>query len=172
MAEAQRAFPNADVRVNKREIDYWLSEENMRAAPAEAKRFFDGAKISLTPYMRAGKLSLFEGTTDLIPGCACATSHGHTLLSIQCTWSRVEARSYCCGAMSCMSPRCNLRTLRSQSGTMWTRRGGTRARARLRRCGGEWLHGGRCAHLFPGLGHVRRNGEKACTWVPLNYSVE
>jgi hypothetical protein len=29
------------------------------------------------------------------------------------------------------------------------------------------------AHIsFPGLGHVRRNGEKGYTWMPLNYSVE
>ena len=29
------------------------------------------------------------------------------------------------------------------------------------------------AHIsFPGLGHVRRNGERAYTYVPLDYSVE
>ena len=43
IASGQLAFPNAIVRVDKREADYWLNEANMRAAPAEAKRFFDGA---------------------------------------------------------------------------------------------------------------------------------
>ena len=40
MTDGQRAFPNAIVRVDKRDVDFWLSEENMRAAPEEAKRFF------------------------------------------------------------------------------------------------------------------------------------
>ena len=33
VAEGQRAFPNAIVRANKRDTDYWLSEANMLAAP-------------------------------------------------------------------------------------------------------------------------------------------
>src|SRR5262249_39194762 len=78
MADAQRAFPNAIVRVDKRESDYWLSEANMRAAPEDAKRFFQAATISLTPYMQAGKLLAFEGNTELTPGVHAQTAYGHT----------------------------------------------------------------------------------------------
>jgi glyoxylase-like metal-dependent hydrolase (beta-lactamase superfamily II) len=78
MAEDQQVFPNAIVRVNKRDTDYWLSEANMRAAPAEAKRFFQGAMVSIAPYMRAGKLIVFEGDAELVPGVRAQTAYGHT----------------------------------------------------------------------------------------------
>ena len=66
VASRQRAFPNAIVRVNKRDTDYWLSEASMRAAPAETERFFQAATVSMAPYIQAGKLRLFEGDTDLV----------------------------------------------------------------------------------------------------------
>ena len=78
MADGKRAFPNAVVRADKRDIDYWLSEANMRAAPAEAKRFFQAAMASITPYMSAGKLAVFEGDTDLAPGVRAQAAYGHT----------------------------------------------------------------------------------------------
>lgn len=61
MSGNQRAFPNAVVRADTRDVDYWLSEENMRAAPAAARRFFEAAIASLSPYMTAGKIKTFEG---------------------------------------------------------------------------------------------------------------
>ena len=78
MAEGRRAFPNATLRADKRDIDYWLSDANMRAAPAEAKRFFQAAMASITPYMSAGKLAVFEGDTVLVPGVRAQAAYGHT----------------------------------------------------------------------------------------------
>ena len=43
MAGDQRAFPNATVRADKRDADYWLSQANLDAAPEGAKGFFKGA---------------------------------------------------------------------------------------------------------------------------------
>ena len=71
-------FPNAIVRVNRRDTDYWLSEANMQAAPADAKRFFQAANASLTPYIRASKLVLFDGDTDLVAGVRAQAAYGHT----------------------------------------------------------------------------------------------
>ena len=45
----QRAFPNAIVRINKRDADYWLSEANMRAAPEASRRFFQAAMAAVNP---------------------------------------------------------------------------------------------------------------------------
>src|SRR4029450_3271143 len=56
MVGGQRAFPNAIGGGDKRETDYWLREANMNAAPAEMKRFFQGAIASVTPSLQAGKL--------------------------------------------------------------------------------------------------------------------
>lgn len=78
MVGGKRAFPNAIARADKRDIDFWLSEANMRAAPPEAKRFFQAATQSLTPYMSAGKLAVFEGDTDLLPGVRAQAAYGHT----------------------------------------------------------------------------------------------
>ena len=40
---ANRAFPNATLRLDKRDVDYWGSEANMNAAPAEFRDFFKPA---------------------------------------------------------------------------------------------------------------------------------
>jgi glyoxylase-like metal-dependent hydrolase (beta-lactamase superfamily II) len=50
----------------------------MRAAPADQKRFFQGATVSLTPYIRRGRMKLFEGDRELIPGVRAMTGYGHT----------------------------------------------------------------------------------------------
>ena len=45
MAGDKRAFPNASVRADKRDADFWLSQANLDAAPADAKDFFKGAML-------------------------------------------------------------------------------------------------------------------------------
>jgi glyoxylase-like metal-dependent hydrolase (beta-lactamase superfamily II) len=57
------AFPNATVRADKRDADFWLSEENMAKAPEDSKGFFKGAMASLNPYVKAGRFSPFDGDT-------------------------------------------------------------------------------------------------------------
>ncbi|MGR9167334.1 MBL fold metallo-hydrolase (plasmid) [Rhizobium leguminosarum] len=78
MSGDEKTFPNAVVRADKRDTDYWLNEENMRAAPAETKRFFVAAMASLSPYMKAGKLKTFEGGADLVSGIRAHPAYGHT----------------------------------------------------------------------------------------------
>lgn len=72
------AFPNAIVRVDKKDADYWLSKENMDKAPEQSKRFFVGAMASLDPYIKAGRVKLFQGNTDLVHGVSAVASPGHT----------------------------------------------------------------------------------------------
>ena len=71
-------FPNAIVRADKADADYWLSQANMDAAPKDAKDFFKGAQVSLNPYIAAGKFKPIEGPTELVPGVRSMPSHGHT----------------------------------------------------------------------------------------------
>ena len=78
MAGTSRAFPNATLRLDKRDTDYWLSEANMNAAPADARDFFRGAMLSANPYVAAGKLRTFEGSTELVPGVRAQSAYGHT----------------------------------------------------------------------------------------------
>ncbi len=77
-AEGARVFPNARVRADKRESDFWLSQANQDKAPEDAKTFFKGAVASMTPYVEANQYLPFDGSTELVPGVRAYPSHGHT----------------------------------------------------------------------------------------------
>ena len=72
------AFPNATVRSDKKDADFWLSKENLEKAPEANKGFFQGAQASVNPYVSAGKYKPFEGNTDLVPGIKAVVTRGHT----------------------------------------------------------------------------------------------
>ncbi|AIY39455.1 Organophosphate pesticide hydrolase [Collimonas arenae] len=82
IADGKLAFPNAIVRADKRESDYWLSEENMNKAPegekGATKSTFKKVATLLTPYIQAGKYKPFEGSVELTPGIRSYESPGHT----------------------------------------------------------------------------------------------
>ena len=61
MAGDKLAFPNAIVRADKRDADFWLSQAKMDAAPNDAKDAFKGAMASINPYVAAGKFKPFDG---------------------------------------------------------------------------------------------------------------
>ena len=52
--DGRAVFANAIVRADKREADYWLSPENLKAADKDGKRRFEGAQKDLAPYIAAG----------------------------------------------------------------------------------------------------------------------
>ncbi len=80
------AFPNAIIRADKREIDYWTSDEMASEAFAGHRPFFEFAKTSLASYLENGRVKPFQGETILLPGIksvpATGHTHGHTTYSI------------------------------------------------------------------------------------------
>ena len=78
MAGDKLAFPNAIVRGDQRDADFWLSEANMNKAAAGDKGGFQGAMASVNPYVKAGKYQPFSGNTELVPGVKALIRHGHT----------------------------------------------------------------------------------------------
>jgi len=74
----KRVFPNATVRADQREGEYWLSPANLEQAPEDAKGFFKGAQASVNPYVAAGKYKPFDGDTVLVPGVKALAARGHT----------------------------------------------------------------------------------------------
>jgi glyoxylase-like metal-dependent hydrolase (beta-lactamase superfamily II) len=70
-ADGKAVFPNAVVRTDKREGDFWLSKEGLDKAPDAMKDFFKGAQASMKPYVDAGKYKPFDG-----PGGARAGRQG------------------------------------------------------------------------------------------------
>jgi glyoxylase-like metal-dependent hydrolase (beta-lactamase superfamily II) len=170
MADGQRAFPKAIVRVDKREADYWLSEANMRAAPAEAQRFFEGAMIAMTPYVKAGKVKMFEGDTALIPGVRAQSAYGHTpghtMYVVESTGEKLLLWGDIVHVVAVQFPDPSV-TIAYDVNPAETAH--TRALAFREAAEQGYLVGG--AHIsFPGIGHVRSHGEKAYTFVPLHYS--
>jgi len=166
----QRTFPNAIVRVNKRDTDYWLSEANMQAAPADAKRFFQAATVSLTPYIRAGKLVVFEGDSDLVSGIRAQTAYGHTPGH---TMYLVESKNQ---KLLLWGDIVHVAAVQFEHPSVTIGYDVDAAEAEREHllqfaeaAQNGYLIGG--AHIsFPGLGHVRRDGEGAYVYVPLNYS--
>ncbi|MEY8879577.1 MAG: MBL fold metallo-hydrolase [Leptothrix sp. (in: b-proteobacteria)] len=71
-------FPNATLRADKRDAEFWLSQANLDAAPADNKGFFQGAQASVNPYVKAGKFKAFDGGTDLVAGVKSQATYGHT----------------------------------------------------------------------------------------------
>jgi glyoxylase-like metal-dependent hydrolase (beta-lactamase superfamily II) len=71
-------FPNAIVRADKHESDYWLSNDKMKKAPDDQRLMFENAMTSLAPYIAAGRYKPFDGATELTPGIRTHPSAGHT----------------------------------------------------------------------------------------------
>ncbi|MGY8903349.1 MAG: MBL fold metallo-hydrolase [Burkholderiales bacterium] len=78
MAGDKLAFPNAVVRADQKDADFWLSQANLDKAPQDAKGFFQGAQASLNPYVKAAKFKSFSGNTELVSGVKAMATHGHT----------------------------------------------------------------------------------------------
>ena len=78
VADGARAFPNAVLRVERADADFWLSDAQMERAPAGMKDFFKGAMAALKPYQAADMLKPFEPGAQLLPGIRAMSTHGHT----------------------------------------------------------------------------------------------
>lgn len=74
----QRAFPNAVLRVDKADYDYWMNRANEAGASDAVRINFDVAQKTFGPYRVAGKLQLFNGNTQIAPGIRAVPQPGHT----------------------------------------------------------------------------------------------
>jgi glyoxylase-like metal-dependent hydrolase (beta-lactamase superfamily II) len=162
-------FPNAIVRADKRESDYWVSQEHMDAAPKENKEFFKDAIESLTPYIAAGRYKPFDGDTDLVPGVRALASRGHTpghaTYVIESKGQKLALWGDLVHAAAVQFPTPSVTIgFDSDSKSAAVQREKAFLDAAKH---GYWVG---AAHLpFPGIGHLRTNGT-GYTWVPANYT--
>lgn len=77
-ADGKVVFPNAVVRADQADADFWLSAANLEAAPKDSKGFFQGAQASLKPYVDAGRFRAISVDEELVPGIKAVATHGHT----------------------------------------------------------------------------------------------
>jgi glyoxylase-like metal-dependent hydrolase (beta-lactamase superfamily II) len=168
-SNGQPVFPNATIRADKHESDFWLSQANMDKAPADKKGSFQGAMASLNPYVKAGSFKPFDGDVQLVPGIASHSGKGHTPGH---TVYVVESRGQKLvligdlihvAAVQMDDPSVTIGFDSDEKAAAAARKKEFDAAAK-----GGYLVGG--AHLqFPGLGHLRSEG-KGYRWVPVNFT--
>jgi glyoxylase-like metal-dependent hydrolase (beta-lactamase superfamily II) len=168
-SDGKRVFPNAIVRVDQHDADFWLSAANLEAASKDDKGFFQGAMASLKPYIDAGQFKPFDGNTDLVPGIKAIAARGHTpghsIYSVESQGQKLLLWGDLIhlGAMQFAAPDVTIKfDTDNKSAAVQRKKAFAEAAAN-----GYWVA---AAHLsFPGIGHVRHEG-KAYAWVPANYT--
>jgi glyoxylase-like metal-dependent hydrolase (beta-lactamase superfamily II) len=78
MSDGKMAFPNAVVRAGKADAEHWLSEDNLKAAPEDQKRYYKAPRMAIKPYQEAGQFKTFAGEQELVPGVTAVPANGHT----------------------------------------------------------------------------------------------
>jgi glyoxylase-like metal-dependent hydrolase (beta-lactamase superfamily II) len=170
MAGDKLAFPNAILRADQREGDFWLSEANMNAAPDDAKGSYKMAMVSVNPYVAAGKFKPFAGSGELSPGIKAVSTYGHTRGH---TMYVVESKGQTLAVLGDLMHVAAVQ-FPNPSVTIEFDTDPKTAAVQRRRVYEEgakqrfWLA---VAHLpFPGIGHIRAEGS-GYVYVPANYSV-
>jgi glyoxylase-like metal-dependent hydrolase (beta-lactamase superfamily II) len=166
--EGKAIFPNAVIHVEKAESDFWLSPETVGNSDM-MKSFLQGARISLAPYVAAGKLQPFVGDSESVPGITPWASHGHTpghsSYVVESKGQRlvVIGDLIHVGAVQLADPSVTIDYDVDDSNAAARR---VEVFTQLAR-EGDWVG---AAHLpFPGLGHLRST-EKSFRWVQANYT--
>ena len=169
MAGDKMAFPNAIVRADQHDADFWLSQANLDKAPADAKGFFRGAMASLNPYVAAGKFKPFAGNTELSCGIkaigAPGRTPGHSMYLVESQGRKLMLWGDLMHVAAVQFPEPSV-TIAFDTDSKRAAIQRKRAYAEAAKQG--YLVGS--AHLsFPGLGHLRAQG-KGYAWLPVNYS--
>ncbi|TWI69609.1 glyoxylase-like metal-dependent hydrolase (beta-lactamase superfamily II) [Pseudoduganella lurida] len=170
LGAGQSVFPNAVVRADRHDADYWLSKSQASSAPADKQGYFQGAQNALAPYVGAKKFVPFDGSTELVPGIRATSSYGHTPGH---TSYVVESRGQKLVLIGDLihanfiqfdDPTVTIAFDSDSKTALAARQAGFAEAARS-----GYLIG--AAHLpFPALGHLRSSG-KGYQFVPVSYSV-
>jgi len=163
------AFPNAVLRANQKEADYWLSKAARDAAPKDEQGGFDGAMQAFQPYVSAGRFKPFSGEVTLIPGIRAVPSPGHTPgHTVYLLQSKGETLMFWGDTMHVAALQFPDPSLTDQYDA--DAAAGTAQRKKIFAEVAEqrdWVAG---AHLsFPGIGHLRSAGA-GYTYVHANYT--
>ncbi|MET0404398.1 MAG: MBL fold metallo-hydrolase [Cystobacter sp.] len=161
--EGLRVFPNATVRVDQLDADFWLS-------PAQQKTRSQWARDALEPYIAAGRFQTFEGDTELLPGIRSQAARGHTpghsFYAVESQGQRlvIWGDLVHVEAVQLVEPSATVEFDRDPRAAA-TRRAKAFAEAASK---GFWVA---AEHIsFPGIGHLRAQDE-GYRWCPLPYSL-
>jgi glyoxylase-like metal-dependent hydrolase (beta-lactamase superfamily II) len=168
-AGGERLFPRATLRVNARELQFWLDTALADRPPTVPPHLFAEATDSLGPYIKAGKLQTFSDDAEVLPGFGSILRAGHTPghSSIVVTdgdqmlviWGDITHGD----VLQFDKPGVAIEFDVDQEAAIRTRAVAFEEAARE-----MYLVAG--AHLaFPGLGYVRRDATNF-DWVPVTYT--
>lgn len=168
--DGKAVFPNAVVRMDQHDADFWLNADNAAKDPAH-KDFFGAAATALKPYQDAGKLKPFSGETELIPGirthAAYGHTPGHTVYMVESQGQKLAVWGDLMHVASVQFPDPSV-TISFDTDSKQAMPQRQKAYADAAK-NGYWVA---IAHVsFPGLGHVAADG-KGYRWVPANYSIK
>nr|WP_315250389.1 MBL fold metallo-hydrolase [uncultured Duganella sp.] len=168
-ANSQLVFPNAIVRADQRDTDFWLSQANLDQAPADSKGYFQGAIAALTPYAAARHLQPFNGDTELAPGVRATSSYGHTPGHTIYTVESKGKKLVLIGDLIHVAA-VQLEHPAVTIGFDSDAKAAQASRAKVFQAVAKEGALVGAAHLsFPGLGHLRVDG-KGYDWLPVAYS--
>jgi len=163
------AFPNAIVRVNQKDLDYWLDAKNENEAPKFLRPMFEGDRASLKPYMDSGRVRTFVDEQELSPGIRAVPTpghtRGHTSFAVVSDGQRLLVWGDLVHVAPIQFPDPGV-TVTYDSDPMSAEAERTKVFAKSAQ-DGSWVA---AAHIaFPGLGHIR-SADGHFEWIPANYA--
>lgn len=165
------AFPNAVIHVSQADAGYWLDPGQEQKAPKLLTSMFEGDKVSLKPYIEAGRFKPFKYSEPLTTGITAIAGPGHTpghsFYMIESEGKRLLVWGDVVHVAPVQFPDPSI-TLAydSDPGMAKTERLEVFAKAATE---GYWIG---AAHIsFPGLGHVTAH-DGHFQWVPANYDAQ
>lgn len=162
----QPVFPKAVVHVDQRDPAYWLDADEQARAPASRHTSFVQSRQTVAPYVRAGRLRTFDGSTVLFPGIRSLPEYGHTPgLSGYLVESQGQQLLLWGDIVHAAEVQFRDPSITIDYDVDAAQAAAARQRILQDASREGWLVGG--AHLsFPGLGHVRADGDGRYAWVP------
>lgn len=164
----KRAFPNATVHVNQKELDYWMDKAAAAKASGMQAQFYAAAQATLQPYLDAGQVKPFTGAAEFFPGFRAEPAYGHTpghtLYALESGGQRLVLWGDLVHIMAVQFDDPSVAVAFDVNAP-------TAVETRKKALADAADKGYLVAHThapFPGLGHVRRDGA-SYRWVPAPY---
>ncbi|ALB63340.1 Zn-dependent hydrolases, including glyoxylases [Cronobacter condimenti 1330] len=167
--DGKPVFPGATVRVDQRDVDFWLNPSRQYEVEASQRKTFAESERSLRPVIDAGKLQTFHAPVQIQPGIEALPAPGHTPGSVIYKITRGGETLLIWGdiihvkAVQMAQPDVAIHFDVNQDGAVATRAQTLKMAAQSN----AWVG---AAHIaFPGIGKVKAQGD-GYRWVPVNYS--
>lgn len=169
--DGKPVFANATVRVDQRDVDFWLNPAHAKDVEEGQRHTFAESERSLRPVIDAGKLSAFRAPVQIMPGIDAVPAPGHTPGSVIYRVTHGGKTLMLWGdiihahPVQLPQPKVAIHFDVNRQQAVATRE---KVLAQVAR-EGDWIA---AAHIaFPGIGKVMKAGQ-GYRWVPINYSAK